>query len=497
MLLACPERQGDADSITDEVARARRGLFQVRGVFGRISGQSRFAIVKTERTLLWCSSPSYSAVTIPDGIDDGDSARVVSMSATISASARVAVAALVLATSVGAQSDKQIAFVHVADKQQRLRYLATAKIWSDPGDVTPEMLQAGRPLKQQSEALEAALRGQPLSCGFAKPGKDLGGNTPKFSCVTPDGTTIRVKYSDGSKDGNREIFSAVAAAKLLWALGFVSDPIYPITIDCRDCPADPMSGSGSRAKRSYLATFQPELTRLVMVDGDDADQGWRWGEVDEAIANLPEGELRARQRTHFDALTLLAVFIQHGDRKPEQQRLECRGALDPSKGDARPLGGDQSGASVFVERPDGSACSEPVIAVQDAGATFGGAGRTSNSSSKMNLKAWTNRLVFKSASSSGEVSECRGNLTVSMAAGEGGRGDPRIGEAGRAFLQNRLLLLTDAHVRALMATARVEKLSEPHTWRDPTTGTSHVGADAWVAAFKDKVRQITQRRCAP
>ena len=74
-----------------------------------------------------------------------------------------------------------------------------------------------------------------------------------------------------------------------------------------------------------------------MVDGDDADQGWRWGEVDEAIANLPEGPLRTRQRTHFDALTLLAVFIQHGDRKPEQQRLECRGALDPRAGDAHPL----------------------------------------------------------------------------------------------------------------------------------------------------------------
>ena len=224
----------------------------------------------------------------------------------LSASARVAVAALVLATTVVAQSDNQIAFVHVAGAQQRLQYLATAKIWSDPGEVTPEMVQAGRPLKQQSEELEAALLGQPLSCGFAKPGKALGGNTPKFSCVTSDGTTIRVKYSDGSKDGNREIFSAVAAAKLMWALGFVSDPIYPITLDCRDCPANPMSGEGPRARRSYLATFQPEVSRLVMVDGDNADQGWRWGEVDETIANLPEGALRTRQRTHFDALTLLA-----------------------------------------------------------------------------------------------------------------------------------------------------------------------------------------------
>ena len=417
----------------------------------------------------------------------------------LSASARVAIAGLVLATSVVAQSDNQVAFVHVAGAQQRLRYLATAKIWSDPGEVTPEMVQKGRPLKQQSEALEAALRGEPLPCDFAKPGKALGGNTPKFACVTADGTTIRVKYSDGSKDGNREIFSAVAAAKLLWALGFVSDPIYPITLDCRDCPANPMSGAGTRAKRSYLATFQPQMTRLVMVEGVDADQGWRWGEVDEAIANLPEGALRDRQRTHFDALTLLAVFIQHGDRKPEQQRLECRGALDPRAGDAHPLAGDVGGASVFFERPDGASCSEPVIAVQDIGATFGGAGRTSKSTAKMNLKAWTNRPVFKPAkpSSSRDVAECHGNLTVSIAAGEGGRADPRIGEAGRAFLQDRLLLLTDAHVRALMATARVDKLSEQNTWRDPSTGTSYAGSEAWVAAFKDKVRQITERRCAP
>ena len=70
----------------------------------------------------------------------------------LSASARVAVAGLVLATSVVAQSDNQVAFVHVAGAQQRLRYLATAKIWSDPGDVTPEMVHGG-------PAAEAAVGG--------------------------------------------------------------------------------------------------------------------------------------------------------------------------------------------------------------------------------------------------------------------------------------------------------------------------------------------------
>ena len=428
------------------------------------------------------------------------------MSARISsASALAAVAALILTSVVVAQSDPQaqsgpqISVLHTAGVQQRLRYLATARIWSDPGDVTPEMITAGRPLKQRSEGVEAVLRGQPLPCEFATEGKKLGGNTPKFSCTTPGGTTIRVKYSDGTKDGNREIFSAVVAAKLLWALGFVSDPVYPITIDCRDCPANPMSGEGPRARRTYLATFQPEMRSLVIIDGDDLDEGWRWGEVDEAISKLPEGEIRARQRVHFDALTLLGVFIQHGDRKPEQQRLECRSALDPQAGETRPLGKDDSTAAGLFEGPDRSACTQPVIALQDIGATFGGAGRTSKSSAKMNLKAWTERPVFKPAKTSdeGEVPECRGNLTVSMAAGEGGRGDPRIGEGGRALLQERLQLLTDAHVRALMSTARVEKLSESHTWRDPKTGTSYAGLDAWVAAFKDKVRQITDRRCAP
>ena len=110
----------------------------------------------------------------------------------LSASALVAVAGLVLATSVVAQSDNQIAFVHVAGAQQRLRYLATAKIWSDPGDVTPEMVTAGRPLKQ-SEGLEAALRGEPLPCAFATPGKDLGGKTPAVA------TTSHVIESDAPR----------------------------------------------------------------------------------------------------------------------------------------------------------------------------------------------------------------------------------------------------------------------------------------------------------
>ena len=56
-----------------------------------------------------------------------------------------------------------------------------------------------------------------------------------------------------------------------------------------------------------------------------------------------------------------------------------------------------------------------------------------------------------------------------MAAGEGSLGNPRIGEAGRLFLLNQLRRLTDDHLRALFTAARVEQMSDDHSWRDPET----------------------------
>ena len=230
-----------------------------------------------------------------------------------------------------------------------------------------------------------------------------------------------------------------------------------------------------------------------MVDRSKQDQGWRWAELDQAINALPAGEVRSRQRQHFDALMLAAVILQHGDRKPEQQRLACRGALNLEAGEIR----SDDDERVFFERAGATACDSPMVTVQDLGATFGGAGkRTNASTAKMNLEHWTERPVFKPAES-GSVSECEGRLTVSMAAGDGSLGNPRIGEAGRLFLLDRLKRLTDDHLRALFTAARVEKMNDTHSWRDPDSSTAYTGADAWVAAFKHKVRQIGQRTCAP
>jgi hypothetical protein len=402
----------------------------------------------------------------------------------------------------GTAADDTFAFVQVSTPEQRLRYLAEARIWSDPGPLTPDDL-----LRGPDVPLPAALRGlrpdDEVPCRFLKAGRSLGGKTSKFVCRTADGETMRLKYTDASEKGNREVFALVAATRLMWALGFGADPVFPVTVRCEDCPADPMSGEGPRASRRLLAVFQPRFDDAVMVDGADPNQGWRWSEVDEAIEALPPGDLRDRQRMHFDALSLAGVLLQHGDRKPEQQRLSCGVAITSSAGDVHPVSledGHGYQAPVFVEHGDERACAAPVITVQDLGATFGGAGRTSDHlTSKIHLPSWTSKPVFQQAGrgADGQVAECHGALTVSMAAGHGARANPRIGEPGRRFLLDRLEQLTDAHLESLFRAARVESLPERHVWRDPRTGMTRTGTAAWVAAFREKVQEIAGRRCAP
>ena len=269
---------------------------------------------------------------------------------------------------------------------------------------------------------------------------------------------MRVKYWDPElQRGNREVFALVAASRLMWALGFETDHALPLNLDCDDCPDNPMTGEGARRRRVYLAVLQQyPASGPLIVSRHDRDQGWSWRELDDAIKGLPPGPERVRQRTHFDALTLLGVFIQHGDRKPEQQALYCEGAIDLAAGSTQAW--DKSDTAVaLLEAPGASACTQAAAMIVDFGATFGGAGRTSSEgSAKMNLDTWRSKPVFNGSDSG----TCHGRLTVSLAAGRDGEGDPVISEDGRRFLLQQLQRLSLAHVRAIFSAARVDQIRE-------------------------------------
>ena len=381
---------------------------------------------------------------------------------------------------------------------ERTSYLANAVIWRDPGPLSPEQIRVGPEVALPAAIADAA--GRPIECRFEHRGLELGGKTPKFSCRTADGESLRLKYYDGAGHGNREVFAEVAATRLMWALGFDTDPVFPVIVECQDCPANPWTGEGPRQARRFDAEYEPHYVGTVITSTKDPDQGWAFGELEKAIDSLPSGALRMRQRMHFDALTLLAVFIQHGDRKRSQQRLVCRGDLDVEGGDLRDLPGarhDTAGMGVLFESPSVRAClGDTVVTLQDVGATFGGAGQFTGRAAKIHLKSWAGKDVFATQphASHGGSPECRGNINVSGSAGADAGENPRISEAGRSFLATQLERLTPEHIRAIFETARIDRLGEVPQWQDRLHRT-YTGLDAWVAVFTDKVGQIEQRHC--
>jgi hypothetical protein len=378
-----------------------------------------------------------------------------------------------------------VAAIRTTD-QARQRYLVHAIIWRTPPDLSPTDLLQGPPGVFPYTA-ELAASDEGIACTFARADKQLGGASPKFLCQTADGRSLRLKYWDPqSQSGNREVFATVAASRLMWALGFNAVPAMSMNVRCEDCPETPMKGTGRHRPRRYVAALQAFWPTPSVLSTDNLDQGWSWRELDTAIRSLPSGPERTRQRIHFDALALLTVFIQHGDRKPEQQRLYCEAPFDARAGEVRAL---NRGTLMLLEKPGMVACPTPALMILDAGLTFGGAGRTSNSrTAAMNLREWQDKPLFRTT----EGAQCRGHLTVSFKAGGDGEPDPIISEAGRLFLLDQLRRLTPDHVRAIFTAARVDRL-ESHGISSP--GLDRI--DAWVAAFSDKVRELDEQRCKP
>jgi hypothetical protein len=366
----------------------------------------------------------------------------------------------------------------------RAHYLARATIWRDPGALSPAEVLVG-PQDGLPYSFEEATSDAGIACTFAKPGKELGGGTAKFLCRTATGQDLRLKYwNPETGRGNREVFATVAASRLIWALGFNAVPAVSMNVRCEGCPENPHEGTGELRTRRYLAMMQAPWPTPVIVSGGDINQGWSWKELDMAIRALPPGVEGARQRTYFDAWALLGVFMQHGDRKSEQQRLYCASIVDTSAGDVIAARTDAAGPMLVERAP---ACATSAVAIADVGSTFGGAGRTSSgTTAAMNLEEWGRRRVFVDGPGG---NECRGDLTVSLKAGGEGEGNPIISEEGRRFLAEQLHRLTADHVRAIFRAARVDELASrsPHP--------SAEGIDAWVSVFQEKVRQIDARRC--
>jgi hypothetical protein len=232
--------------------------------------------------------------------------------------------------------------------------------------------------------------------------------------------------------------------------------MYSVRVICRRCP----SSLGGVARENKEFVFDPATIERKMPGREfKPDSAWSWTELD-AVDERRGGAPLA----HRDALKLLAVFMQHTDTKPQQQRLMC---LD-EKADAE---GPTTG------------CSRPFMMVSDVGLTFGKASFMNTNGAGMNFVAWGATPVWKEGAEG-----CVGNLPKSFT---GTLKDPVISEDGRAFLADLLTQLSDAQIRALFEVSRTTL-----RLRDPAKARSGFATiDEWTELFKTKRAQIVERRC--
>jgi hypothetical protein len=130
-------------------------------------------------------------------------------------------------------------------------------------------------------------------------------------------------------------------------------------------------------------------------------------------------------------------------------------------------------------------CRSPVLMVSDLGLTFGHGSMLNKNKDSVSLANWSKVPIWKDPAQC--VARLKGSFSSTLS-------DPKISEAGRAFLAGLLVQLTDAQLRDLFETARVTRRP-----RDPSSDAGKdgplAGVDEWVMAFKAKRAQIVDKRC--
>ena len=314
-----------------------------------------------------------------------------------------------------------------------------AQVW-EPSDV------AAKDLKEGPKGHGAFAAEETINCRYIK--KAMSGNSPKFECVIPPADEVKVKYGQD----NGEVYAEVAATRLFWALGFPADRMYPVKVLCDACPPDPAKASTPGSAPILFDPASIERKFKGHAIETSADSGWAWPELD----LVQEGQGGAPQ-AHRDALKLLAVFIQHTDNKAAQQRLVC----------------------VDEGTNDGGRCQHPVMMVNDLGQTFGRSNLFNRDRlGSVNLERWAKADVWTDAKA------CVGHLPASQS---GTLENPLIREAGRKFLSDLLMQLSDAQLRDLFEVSRFPERVDGEI--RPSS------ADEWVAAFKKKRGEIASRTC--
>lgn len=287
-------------------------------------------------------------------------------------------------------------------------------------------------------------------CDWQPKPKNHKGKSRKFFCTLPgEKNTIKVKIPEKNVFKS-EVWSEVTATRLFWALGFPADPMYPVKVLCRNCPEDPWKEKGPLADRLFeYANIERKIPGKKTIELFD-DQGWSFTEDLPRSSEIYGGATQAQK----DALKLLMVLIYNPDTSNRNQRLMC----------------DEN--SIYKNQNGESNCRKPLMVVQDLGCTFGYLKYLGGFTGIMDLEHWKEIPIWK------DPQNCIGALNRYPVTKFK---NPKISEAGRKYLADRLSRLTQKQILDIFRYARVEGLGDT--------------PEDWAETFNKKVRQIVDQRC--
>ena len=339
---------------------------------------------------------------------------------------------------------------------ERLAAIRRARVW-EPSDVASKDLKAGPPGRLPLSP------GDEVACDFVP--KQMKGWTEKFTCRLDEGTEVKVKYI-GPSD-YKEAYGEVLGTRLFWALGFYADRMIPVHVTCRGCPQRPWDYVNYKKRASLddlpheamAGTYRFEVAAIEEpIEGETIEcedrQGWDWKELD-----LVDPSAGGASKSEIDALRLLNAFVQNADNKAAQNELKLT-----AKG--------------------------PIMYVDDLGSVFGEGGMSTGGSGRIDYDGWKSREIWE------DPKTCTARLTsVGGFLRKSTLKNPTVGEGGRKLLADQLAKLSDEQIADLFKVARVGQLGL--ATREGDRGERSVTIEDWVALFKDKRREITERPPCP
>ena len=270
-------------------------------------------------------------------------------------------------------------------------------------------------------------------------------------------------YPNNSARDN-EVFTEVAAARILWALGFAADHMYSArTANCIGCGSDPFKNNLKENRASIhdkpVAFNVVAIERLLPMEPIDPgdDETWSWADANALYAN---GWTR-EQKIAFDAYRLALGIVSYHNGLDSQNRLAC---AEWKAGSEHPR-----------------ICTHPVILVQDLGSTFGKPGTFGNS--RGDFSDWQGQRIFANAA--------RCELRYPL------KGDPTVMKAAQDLLLQRLERLDRDRVKAIFSAARFQIMDKKQIDRlrhGSSSGADDAVLNEWTDVFFARVAEIRSAR---